>query len=414
MAMTGPSISTEGPVGGTSAAYVPNTHRSGLALCLSGGGFRAALFHLGALRRLNELGILGRLDAITAVSGGSLVAAHLAERIVSWPAPGQPIADWDKNIAVPFQAFTGRNLRTWPLLQQVLFPWNWFRPSAAVRALAAAYQQRLVQKHLGQLPSRPRIVFCATDMTFGVDWIVERARLGDYQAGYAAPPASWPVARAAAASSCFPPFFGPLPVGLRPNDLKHGRVPAGPERDAWIRGLTLTDGGVYDNLGLEPVWKTAALVLVSDGGSLFQFQTARTLTQDLARYLAIIENQAEAVRKRWLISNFVAGQLSGTYWGVASAAADYGAGAPAGYSNALVKEVIAPIRTDLDAFSAGEQAVLENHGYLLAEAAIRRHVPSLVPQPAPPLAVPHPDWLDETRVRGALRRSNRRSWLGRF
>jgi NTE family protein len=37
--------------------------RQGLALCLSGGGFRAVLFHLGALRRLNELGILSRLTS---------------------------------------------------------------------------------------------------------------------------------------------------------------------------------------------------------------------------------------------------------------------------------------------------------------------------------------------------------------
>lgn len=36
----------------------------GLGLCLSGGGYRAMLFHAGALARLNELGWLQRLDAI--------------------------------------------------------------------------------------------------------------------------------------------------------------------------------------------------------------------------------------------------------------------------------------------------------------------------------------------------------------
>ena len=53
-----------------------------LALCLSGGGFRAALFHLGALRRLNELGILSRVDTIASVSGGSIplrAAVHLLQ-----------------------------------------------------------------------------------------------------------------------------------------------------------------------------------------------------------------------------------------------------------------------------------------------------------------------------------------------
>ena len=52
--------------------------RSGLALCLSGGGFRASLFHLGAVRRLNELGILSKVTTISSVSGGSILSAHLA------------------------------------------------------------------------------------------------------------------------------------------------------------------------------------------------------------------------------------------------------------------------------------------------------------------------------------------------
>ena len=46
----------------------PGERRHGMALCLSGGGYRAALFHLGVLRRLNELGTLGRIDTISARS----------------------------------------------------------------------------------------------------------------------------------------------------------------------------------------------------------------------------------------------------------------------------------------------------------------------------------------------------------
>ena len=52
-------------------------HPRGLALCLSGGGFRALLFHLGALRRLNELGILPKVDTFSATSGGSILACLL-------------------------------------------------------------------------------------------------------------------------------------------------------------------------------------------------------------------------------------------------------------------------------------------------------------------------------------------------
>src|SRR5579864_1048345 len=51
----------------------------GIALCLSGGGYRAMLFHVGALWRLNEAGQLPRLDRISSVSGGSITAGVLAQ-----------------------------------------------------------------------------------------------------------------------------------------------------------------------------------------------------------------------------------------------------------------------------------------------------------------------------------------------
>src|SRR4051812_3877892 len=50
----------------------------GAALCLSGGGYRAMLFHVGTLWRLNELGYLLNLKRISSVSGGSIAAGVLA------------------------------------------------------------------------------------------------------------------------------------------------------------------------------------------------------------------------------------------------------------------------------------------------------------------------------------------------
>ena len=46
-----------------------------IGLALSGGGFRAALFHIGVLARLAELGILRRIEVISSVSGGSIIGA---------------------------------------------------------------------------------------------------------------------------------------------------------------------------------------------------------------------------------------------------------------------------------------------------------------------------------------------------
>ena len=52
----------------------------GIGLCLSGGGYRAMLFHLGAIIRLNEIGLLPRLSRVSSVSGGSITAAYLGMR----------------------------------------------------------------------------------------------------------------------------------------------------------------------------------------------------------------------------------------------------------------------------------------------------------------------------------------------
>jgi NTE family protein len=111
-------------------------------------------------------------------------------------------------------------------------------------------------------------------------------------------------------------------------------------------------------------------------------------------------------------SRFIQGELGGTYWGIGSSAASYGFSG--GYSENLVDRVVSEVRTDLDAFSEAEQAVLENHGYILAEAAIRRHAPELISGEALPYSVPNQDWMDEERVRKALSNSHKRMLLGRW
>lgn len=395
----------------------PKNRRAGVALCLSGGGFRAALFHLGGLRRLNELGLLSQMDTISSVSGGSIVAAHLADRIRQWPPKGTVLPDWDRQVAAPLRALVKKNLRTWPLLQRLL-PWKWFKEGTAVEALAKRYEQKLTGLKLTELPARPRFIICATDLAFGVSWVFDsgsfgsaRGRLGDYQAGYKSPMPPWPVGRAVAASSCFPPVFNPLPVGLRPEEFQDGEYNK-PDRNELVAGIRLSDGGVYDNLGLEPVWKDHAVVLVSDGGAPFTASRDTGLFWQLQRYVTIVNSQARALRKRWLISSFIVNVFEGTYWGIGSAVRHYNTHTP-GYSEGLVDDVIAEVRTDLDAFSEPEIATLENHGYLLAEGAIQRHLSTLIQHPAS-LVIPHPQWMDEDRVARALAESRKVRLLGRW
>lgn len=390
----------------TAERYAPGRHRSGMALCLSGGGFRATLFHLGALRRLNEIGLLAKVDTITAVSGGSIVAAFLATGL-PWPLTG-PVSDdaWERGIAAPLRAFAGKNLRTSALLRGLLLPpWE---TDQAVRAMMRAYGAALAEAPLASLPVHPRFVFCATDLYGGVNFVFERARIGDYRLGYRAPPDDWGIGRAVAASACFPPFFNPLRLDLPPSGFKGGQGHLPPGTD-----VRLSDGGLYDNLGLEPVWKSHETILVSDGGAVFGSLGDSGLLARLSRYVDVIDYQGVAVRKRWLISNFVSHAMYGAYWGIGSATADYAHGG-AGYPQDLVKSTIAPVRTDLDAFSSDEADVLENHGYTLTDAAVATHLSLLVPPETPSPRIPHPPLFDAGAARGALQDSGRRTVLGRW
>jgi predicted acylesterase/phospholipase RssA len=132
------------------------------------------------------------------------------------------------------------------------------------------------------------------------------------------PPPDLPLSLAVAASSCFPPVFKPLRMGLGPAKLAGGKVPQGAERDSSIRGLTLSDGGVYDNLALESVWKDHAVVLSSGGGALIRAGADTGFFWEVERETAVPENQALAVRRRWLMANFIGGIMEGTYWASAA------------------------------------------------------------------------------------------------
>ena len=145
----------------------PKHARKGVALALSGGGYRAALFHLGATQRLNELGVLHQIDTITSVSGGSIFAAHLATRI-QWPLQAPlSAAEWETTVAQPFRAFTKHDIRTGSFFKRFL-PWKWFDGDAESDALANQYEQHLTQAKLVDLPDKPRFILCSTDLAFTV------------------------------------------------------------------------------------------------------------------------------------------------------------------------------------------------------------------------------------------------------
>jgi NTE family protein len=388
----------------------PREKRRGIAFCMSGGGYRAALFHLGALRRLNELGILSKVATFTSVSGGSIMAAQLATFLAKLdprPEPGKTIPSFEAGVAEPMRAFAGTDVRTRAALAR-LHPRNWLEPGAPSEALAASYARGPAPGRLSDLPERPRFVFLATDMRFRAQWAFDTGRreVGSPAAGYR-PLADWTLAQAVAASSCVPGAFGAVVAENDPATLSAGEY-GDSDRDELVRKIDLSDGGIYDNLGLEPVWRDHAVLLVSDAAPSFKPDPKVGWLWRGLRYGVTLLEQATDVRKRWLVSSFIKNEFEGAYWGIASRPASYehdpSAYDPAlpVYPERLIRDFIAPIRIDLDVFSEGEIAVLENHGYLMAEIALKRHASQLADGEWSPPELPHPDWMTDEKVERAL------------
>jgi NTE family protein len=388
--------------------YLPDEKREGTALCMSGGGYRAALFHLGALRRLNELGVLSQVKTFTSVSGGSIIAAQLATFLAKAEiAPGKPVAGFDAGVADPMRAFVSKDIRTGAALAR-LHPRNWLIPGAQSEALAEAYAQGPAPGRLADLPEQPRFVFLASDMRFRDQWVFDTGarRVGSRSAGYASF-GEGTLAEAVAASSCVPGAFGVVHTAWEPSKLAGGEYDE-PDRDELVREIDLSDGGMFDNLGLEPVWRDHETVLVSDAAPSFKPDPKIGWLWNALRQGVILLEQATDARKRWLVANFIEEKMKGAYWGIASRPASYELDpAPDAYTYPFIRDFIAPVRIDLDVFTPGEIAVLENHGYLMAEIAVRKHESALVEGTWPELAVPHPDWLDEVRAGNALRSSGK-------
>lgn len=385
-----------------------------LGLCLSGGGYRAALFHLGAMRRLDELGVLSRVETFASVSGGSIALAQLATHRrnlgADWPRAGERVLRFEEEVAQPLRAFVQQDIRTGSVLRG-LDPRRWRDENAGSAALVDHYARGPGLGQLDDIESPPRFVFCATDLRFRDQWVFDtgKKRVGSSRAGYAPLSPEWTLARAVGASSCLTPAFRAMRLTLSPVAFQGGSY-QGPDREALVSTIHLADGGFYDNLGIEPLWRDHRSVLVSNAAPSLSVVPPFGLVWRSLRIAVTLLEQATDVRKRWLIQGYLARDYEGAYWGIASFPSSYpafDADAPEGYPNQLIERFISQVRIDLDVFSEGEIAVLENHGYLMAGIAARSHLPTEWLDPnAPAPDPPWPRWLDPRQAERSLAHSD--------
>ncbi len=134
-----------------------------IGLALSGGGFRATLFHAGTLWRLNELGYLSKLTRISSVSGGSITAGRLAARWANLQWQDGVATNLQTEVITPLRAFCARNVDGPAIGEGALLPWK--RVSDVVQA---AYRDHVLgDVRLDQLPDAPRFIFNATNFGTG-------------------------------------------------------------------------------------------------------------------------------------------------------------------------------------------------------------------------------------------------------
>lgn len=350
----------------------------GIGLCLSGGGFRATLYNLGSLWRLNDFGLLPKLKIITSVSGGSIVSALLGLKWkgLAFDAAGRA-ANFPLEVADPIRAFCRRNIALPAIAYGLLNPFK------TIGDEMAEYYADMYGKHtLQDLPdpqqNTPLFLIYATSMQSGASVRMTRRFLWDYKVGRI-DAATISLARAVAASSAFPPYLSPQIIELDPNAwvTTEGATLTSAE---YRRQIVLTDGGVYDNMGLEAVWDRYKTVLVSDAGApLFpEDKPKKDWLRIATRVMDVVTEQTRALRKRRLIDDFknpATGRV-GAYWGIRSEIADYHYHDPMTQDSELTSS-LCRIRTQLDPFSEAEQGHLINWGYAMCDLAIRKWLPAL-------------------------------------
>ncbi len=150
--------------------------------------------------------------------------------------------------------------------------------------------------------------------------------------------------------------------------------------------MILTDGGVYDNLGIETAWKRYRTILVSDaGGKMGAEKDPKTdWVLHSVRILSIVDNQVRSLRKRQLIAAYREGRRKGAYWGIRSNVDDYRKKPHLDCPHDKTLK-LAEVATRLDAMPVSMQKKIINWGFAICDVAMRRHVDrTLVPPEAFP------------------------------
>ncbi|HEY0020154.1 MAG TPA: patatin-like phospholipase family protein [Longimicrobium sp.] len=247
-----------------------------LALSLSGGGYRAAAFHLGTLRMLDRVGLLPSVVGLSTVSGGTICGMAWVVSMIE----GKPFSD--------FHGRFSRYLMSNNVIGEALEGLRSERESgqwaSLIRAAADVYarddflgDRRFAEVEDAQGLQLEETIFNSTEFHTGLDFRFRRTGNPRGFLGSSSYRLPRKVARhirladIVAASSCFPGGFEPL---VFPQQFRWpAQYPLQSALDdlgeKFAGGLPLMDGGVYDNQGVESLLTalretSATTLIVSD------------------------------------------------------------------------------------------------------------------------------------------------------
>lgn len=365
----------------------------GVALSLSGGGYRAMVFHVGALYRINEVGLLGKLARISSVSGGSIAAGALGLLWGKLQFENGKAAKFDL-LVERIRAMADTTVDVGAVIGGI------FSSLSISEKVARAYDDVLFNgAKLRDLPDdsqkkAPRFVINATNVQSSALWRFSRPYMGDHLVGLVKDPDVL-LCAAVAASSAFPPVLSPMVLPIR----QHVEATTGSQlnRPPFTTQAVLSDGGVYDNLGLETT-KRFKTLLVSDAGQKIapEEKPHHDWVRHSMRILDTIDNQVRSLRKRHLIEAYKRGDHTGAFWGIRTTFSDYQLTSDPLKCKDRDPSALAAVPTRLERMPRKLQNQLMNWGYAICDAALRKHIGAelqtrLGIQIADPTGFPFPD-----------------------
>ena len=290
-----------------------------IGLALSGGGVRAAVFHLGILGRLAADNLLEQITFISTVSGGTLVTGLIyATNGYYWPSSADFLTACLPQV---YKYLTQTNLQKDVTVRTLLQPWYLLQGRAKV---VSQSMQRCwnITANLSDIPLEPRWILNATAYESGRNWrFIPQRRMGDYTLHSVNNP-QIALTDAMAATAAYPGLIGPLV--LYTNEYEWFRYEGVQEvlTKPVFKKLHLWDGGVYDNLGVEALFKMNGsgfrseinFAIISDASNGTELtHCPPNLYTRANRLVGIAMDQVRSLRARSLIYHFDRNKNTGVY-----------------------------------------------------------------------------------------------------